>query len=58
MPVTGTVMGVGSVTVTVQEADKPSTLAVIVALPADTAVTLPFWSTVATAWLLLSHTTV
>ena len=37
-----------SVTVTVQDAETPSAVAVIVVLPAATAVTVPFISTVAT----------
>lgn len=38
----------GSLTVTLQDADTPSTLAVIVAVPLVLAVTLPFLSTEAT----------
>ena len=53
--VTGTV---AAVTVTVQVADLPSAVAVMVALPAPTAVTLPVLSTVATASSLLLQFTV
>ena len=54
-PVTATV---AALTVTLQLASlPPSAFTVMVASPGATAVTFPFWSTVATAVLLLSHVT-
>ena len=48
----------GTSTVTTQEALLPPALAVMVAFPPPTAVTLPLESTVATVWLELDHVTV
>ncbi len=45
----------GFLTVTSQVLLQPSTVTVIVAVPCLTAVTVPFWSTVATLFLLVFH---
>jgi hypothetical protein len=56
--VTLTAVGVTPVTVAVTDAVAPPDAAVIVALPAATAVTKPLESTVATALLLDDHVTI
>ena len=58
MLATGTGVGVASFTVTAQEADCSPALAVIIALPEATAVTLPVESTVATSGLSEDQATV